>query len=122
MHQVSRVDWTFSDRPPDLQGHAAGLARKTLVGRAVGASHTELSAARLDPGGHVDRHIHSFEQAFYVLAGAPTLELGDRSLLLEPGDFALAPIGLGHGWRNDGGDEARWISVSTRSTEGSTRS
>jgi quercetin dioxygenase-like cupin family protein len=113
MHTVSSVSWDFTDAPPELAAWSSGLARRTLVGRASGATHTELSIARLLPGGRVGRHIHSFEQAFYVLAGNPVLELGDRRLQLEVGDYALAPIGLSHAWTNEADAEARWLSVST---------
>jgi quercetin dioxygenase-like cupin family protein len=113
MHDVARVDWSFTDAPAELSGSTSGVARRTLVGRETGATHTELSISRLQPGGRVPRHIHSFEQACYVLAGRPTLELGERRLLLEPGDYALAPIGLAHGWTNESDAEARWMSVST---------
>jgi quercetin dioxygenase-like cupin family protein len=113
MHMVASVDWEAATAPDEVSGHADGYRLATLVGRATGATHTELSIGRLDPGGHVGRHIHSFEEAHYVLAGTPVLELGDRRLELHAGDYALAPIGLAHGWSNPGADEARWLSVST---------
>jgi quercetin dioxygenase-like cupin family protein len=113
MHFVTALDWAFTQPAPELAGHSEGHARHTLVGREHGATHTELAVSRLEAGGHVDRHIHSFEQAFYVLAGRPILELVDRRLQLEAGDFALAPIGVAHGWANQADHEARWLSVST---------
>ncbi|MDQ2670256.1 MAG: cupin domain-containing protein [Gemmatimonadota bacterium] len=112
MHMVATVDWETATAPAELTGRAAGYRIATLVGRETGATHTQLSIARLDPGGHVARHIHSFEEAYYVLAGAPVLELGDRRFELRPGDYALAPIGVGHGWSNAGAEEARWLAVS----------
>jgi mannose-6-phosphate isomerase-like protein (cupin superfamily) len=113
MHMVARVDWEAAAAPEEIGDHALGYRLATLVGRGTGAAHTELSIGRLDAGGHVARHLHSFEEAHYVLAGTPVLELGDRRLQLEVGDYALAPIGLGHGWSNPGPDEARWLTVST---------
>ena len=113
MHLVTHLDWTFSESPADLAGHASGLAHRPLVGRHVGATHTDLAVSRLAPGGSVQRHVDAFEQAFYVLAGQPVLELGERRLLLETGDYALAPIGVPHAWANAGPEEARWLSVST---------
>jgi quercetin dioxygenase-like cupin family protein len=113
MHFVARVDWDAASPPPDLQDHGSGFAQARLVNRVNGATHTELSVGRLEPGGEVGRHLHSFEEAHYVLAGAPVLELGERRLQLEAGDYALAPIGLAHGWSNPGAEEARWLTVST---------
>lgn len=113
MHMVERVDWEAAAAPAELGTRASGYRLATLVGRATGATHTELSIARLDAGGHVDRHLHSFEEAWYVLDGSPVLELGERRLELRAGDYALAPIGIAHGWTNPGSGEARWLSVST---------
>ena len=113
MHMVASVDWKAAATPDEVGDHAAGYRLATLVGRGTGATHTELSIGRLDAGGHVARHLHSFEEAHYVLAGTPVLELGDRRLQLEVGDYALAPIGLAHGWSNPGPEDARWLTVST---------
>jgi quercetin dioxygenase-like cupin family protein len=113
MHLVARVDWDAAAPPAEVAVSGAGFTHLNLVGRAQGAVHTELSVGRLQPGGSVARHLHSFEEAHYVLAGAPVLELGERRLQLEVGDYTLAPIGLAHGWRNLGAEEARWLTVST---------
>jgi quercetin dioxygenase-like cupin family protein len=113
MHSVTTLDWEFADLRPEPAARSDGLALRGLVGRETGATHTELSVARLAAGGHVTRHLHSFEQAFYVLGGEPVLELGERRLRLETGDYALAPIGVPHGWSNPSDQEARWLSVST---------
>jgi quercetin dioxygenase-like cupin family protein len=113
MHHVARVDWSFSDAPREFGERAPGYSRRTLVGRDLGATHTELTISKLAAGGMVPGHVHAFEQAVYVLAGAPTLRLGERRLRLGTGDYALAPIGHPHGWSNDTEEEARWLSVST---------
>jgi mannose-6-phosphate isomerase-like protein (cupin superfamily) len=113
MHLVKSVDWDAAAAPDEVGGHADDYRIATLVGRATGATHTELSIGRLGPGGQVSRHLHSFEEAHYVLGGAPVLELGERRLQLEAGDYALAPIGVAHGWSNPGAHEARWLTVST---------
>jgi quercetin dioxygenase-like cupin family protein len=113
MHLVSRVDWSFQDAPPELPVAGSGFARLTLVGRETGALHSELTVCRLQPGADLPRHMHSFEEAFYVLSGQVVLELDERRLLLETGDFALAPIGVAHGWSNAGDQEARWLTIST---------
>ena len=113
MHTVASVDWEAAAAPSGLEGRAVGYRLATLVDRDSGATHTELSAARLEPGGTVARHIHSFEEAHYVLSGTQVLELGERRMGLHVGDYALAPIGLAHSWTNPGDEEARWLTVST---------
>jgi quercetin dioxygenase-like cupin family protein len=109
MHLVRSVDWSFEEPPNGYGRHAQGLARSVLVGRATGAVHTELSVQRLQPSGWVDGHLHAFEKAIYVLAGAPVLAFNGRRLRLKAGDFALLPIGVPHSWANPDSDEARWI-------------
>jgi quercetin dioxygenase-like cupin family protein len=112
-HLVTRVDWDFADAPHGYDGRASGLARRTLVGRESGATHTQLDISRLAAGGHVDGHIHSFEKAVYVLAGTPVLAFAGRRLLLRQGDYALLPVGMRHSWANEAADEARWLTIAT---------
>ena len=49
-----------------------------LVGPGQGATHTELAVGALVPGGWIARHVHSFEEALYVLEGELVLELDRR--------------------------------------------
>lgn len=80
--------------------HCAGLTRAALVGRNVGAVHTGLALAQIEPGGYVGIHLHSTEQSFYVLRGTPTLIMGGESYGLSADDCGLLPVGLAHGYRN----------------------
>ena len=74
MHYVGRVDWSFADAPAAAGATASGLARQVLVGPAQGAVHTELAVGAFVPGGWIARHVHSFEEALYVLEGELILE------------------------------------------------
>ena len=112
-HLVTTVDWNFSGAPPEYSGHVQGFALHGLVGRHTGAIHTELTISRLAPDGYVDSHVHSYEEAAYVLEGAPVLALTDRRFRLRRGDYALLPVGTPHAWGNGGEDEARWLTVHT---------
>ena len=113
MHHVARLDWSFADAPPAPTATASGLARQVLVGPAMGAVHTELAAVSLAPGGWLQRHAHSFEEALYVLGGELLLELDDRVHRLVQGDYALIPIGTRHALANDGSGANRLLSVNT---------
>jgi len=114
VHHVGRMDPSLATVPAEFAAHASGLTRQPLVGRAIGAVHTEVSIAHLATGGWVDRHVHAFELAIYVLAGSPVLSLDRRRLRLAAGDYALVPMGMPHAWSNDeGADDARWLAVST---------
>ena len=68
----------LSETPSDLSlysGHSEGHERRALIGRATGSVHQEVVIAELAPGGHLERHLHAFGEAFYVLEGSLTLEI-----------------------------------------------
>ncbi len=113
MYHVGRIDWSFADQPAAASASSAGLARVVLVGREQGAIHTELAAGAFAPGGWLRRHVHSFEEALYVLQGELVVEIGGVAHRLVAGDFCLMPIGTWHALANAGDDQVRWLSVST---------
>ena len=86
---------------------ARGLRRAELVGGARGAVHTGLGIAELACDGHVDVHVHSHEEAFYVLDGEPVLVTGGHGVPLAPGACGVVPVGVEHGWRGRG----RWLDM-----------
>jgi quercetin dioxygenase-like cupin family protein len=112
-NHVGRVDWSFSAAPTPTSDRSSGLARQVLVGPAEGAVHTELAAGAFAPGGWLRRHIHSFEEGLYVLAGELVLEIGGDVHRLVTGDYGLIPIGTWHSLANGGDGEVRWLSVNT---------
>jgi quercetin dioxygenase-like cupin family protein len=112
-HHVGHVDWAFADSPAAATATASGLARQVIVGPAQGAVHTELAVGALSPGGWLQRHFHSFEEALYVLAGELLLEHEGRVHRLVKGDYALMPIGLWHALANAGNEQVRWLAVNT---------
>jgi quercetin dioxygenase-like cupin family protein len=110
---VASVDWAFTDTPQPTSARSHGLARQVLVGAACGSVHTELAATAFQPGGWLQRHFHSFEEAFYVLEGEPVLELDGRAHRLAAGGFALIPVGTWHALGNPGPGQVRLLSVNT---------
>jgi quercetin dioxygenase-like cupin family protein len=113
MHHVTRVDWSFTEQRVAGSTTSRGLARQVLVGADQGATHTELAAGSLAPGGFIARHVHSFEEALYVLAGELLLEIDGRTHRLVQGDYGLMTIGTWHALGNASNDEVRWLSVNT---------
>jgi quercetin dioxygenase-like cupin family protein len=111
--QVARVDWSFAERPMEPSTRSSGLARNVLVGAAQGAVHTELAVVSLAPGGWLNRHFHSFEEALYVLGGELLLEIDGHHHRLVAGDYALMPVGAWHALANDGSEPNRLLSVNT---------
>lgn len=97
--------------PDALAARTSNFARSSLVGRHVGAVHTGLAMARIGSAGHVQMHLHSTEQSFYVLSGSPSLTVDGRSYRLAADDCGLIPVGVAHGWRNESGEDAVLLEV-----------
>jgi quercetin dioxygenase-like cupin family protein len=110
---AARVDWSFADAPLPSAPTWHGLARSVIVGPQQGAIHTELAVGALTPGGWLQRHFHSFEEALYVLAGELIVEIDGRAHRLQAGDYTLMPVGSLHALANPGAEQARWLSVNT---------
>lgn len=113
MHNVGRLDWSFADSAASPGPTASGLARHRLIGPDQGAVHTDLAAVALQPGGWLAPHVHSFEEALYVLEGELLLELGDRVHRLAAADFALIPTGQRHALGNSGSSMTKLLSLNS---------
>src|SRR4051794_40983367 len=82
---------------------------------------TEQSADRIGivevtvPGGWPGPplHHHAFDEAFYVLSGELTFQLGDALARAGAGTFAFAPGGMQHTLANLGPTEARYLLLIT---------
>ncbi len=96
---------------PAYPGRSLGFSRCTLIDRSVGSVHTGLGQCHLAPGGHVDTHVHSFEESFYIVAGAPILVLDRRAYQLGPGACGVIPVGTAHAWIGPDRGSARWIDI-----------
>jgi quercetin dioxygenase-like cupin family protein len=113
MHHVGRVDWGFADGAFPSLATSSGLARTVLVGPAEGAVHTELAVGSIAPGGWLARHLHSFEEALYVLSGELVLEIDGHVHRLVTGDFGLMTIGTRHALANGADEPVRFLSVTS---------
>src|SRR3989304_2802953 len=102
MHHIGQIDWSFTDQPAPAAATSSGLSRLRIVGPDEGAVHTEAAVGAFAPGGWLGRHIHSFEEALYVLAGELTLDIDGHVHRLLPGDYAHIPIGTRHAPANAG--------------------
>src|SRR5262249_640119 len=81
------------------------------VDRAMGSVHMGVGICLLDVGGVIQPHVHSFEESFYILDGSVSLEVGNVSSALGPGDFGLIGTGIRHSWKNVGDRRVRWLEV-----------
>jgi quercetin dioxygenase-like cupin family protein len=112
-HYVGRVDWSFVEALGGTTATSSGLGRRVIVGPDQGAVHTELAVGALAPGGWLAPHVHSFEEALYVLDGELILELERRVHRLVSGDYAAMPVGLYHTLANAADSPVRWLSLNS---------
>jgi mannose-6-phosphate isomerase-like protein (cupin superfamily) len=99
--------------PPGWADHTSRLGVTSLVGAHAGAVHTGWSLCTLGASGHLDTHLHSFEQSFFVLAGTPLLTVDGRTYRLSANECGLLPVAVPHAWRNAGSEDATWLEVSS---------
>lgn len=90
--------------PAEFRGRSEGYARDAVVAEAGGAVQMGFEVARLRPEGHVDSHVHSFEETLYILEGELTVDTTEGSYRMVPGDYALLPVGMTHAFRNTSGE------------------
>jgi len=97
--------------PAPAWAHAsAGMRRAELVSGATGSVHMGLGLVELEADGHLDTHLHSHEESFYVLEGEPILIVEGAPRRLRPGACGVVPVGVEHAWRG-GAAAARWIDM-----------
>ncbi len=66
--------------------------------------------AIVPPGGGPPPHIHSREEeAFYVLEGEITFQIGDQRLVATAGTFANMPVGSLHCFKNESHQPAKML-------------
>ena len=111
MHAVSKIDPAAAQTPPLYRQHSTGFRRATFVDRAMGSVHMGTGVCFLDPGGAIQPHLHSFEESFYILEGSISVQIGDKTHTLGPGNFGLFPTGVPHSWKNTGAGLARWLEM-----------
>lgn len=99
-HIVKKVADLEYGVPTEFDGRSSGYTRDAVVDEAGGSVQMGYAVARLEPGGHVDTHVHSFEESVYVVDGTLTVDTPEGGYQLAGGDYGLIPVGMTHGFRN----------------------
>ena len=86
--------------PVEFEGRSKGYAGDAVVDERGGSVQMGFRIARLEAGGHVDAHVHSFEESIYVIDGSINLDTTEGSHELSTGDYGLLPVGMTHAFRN----------------------
>jgi quercetin dioxygenase-like cupin family protein len=84
-----------------------------LTGEETGGA-AFLSEISVAPGGGTPPHIHHREdEAFRMLEGTLTIQVGGDTITASAGDFAFLPRGIAHSFRNTGDGYAKALVLVT---------
>ena len=86
--------------PREFEGRSTGYTRDDVVSEPGGAVQMGFAVARLEPGGSVATHVHSFEESLYVVEGELVVDTTEGSTRMVAGDYGLIPVGMTHALRN----------------------
>ena len=81
--------------------HSEGYTADSVVSEESGGMQMGFRLSRIEPGGIVDAHLHSFEETFYVIAGDLMVDLAGGTVQATTGDYGLFPVATPHALRND---------------------
>ncbi|HSJ26610.1 MAG TPA: cupin domain-containing protein [Acidimicrobiia bacterium] len=96
---ITRPDLEFRV-PDEFAGRSNGYAADMVVSEPAGGVQMGFRISRLEPGGSVTTHVHSYEESLYLIAGELTVDTGEGSVELVAGDYGLVPVGMSHALRN----------------------
>ncbi|MFF2363871.1 cupin domain-containing protein [Streptomyces sp. NPDC058122] len=102
-----------------LPGPTGAPMAVKIDGAATGGAYSliEYSHAAGAPG--PPAHVHALhEEAFRVLEGELSLDVGDRTLTLGAGDYAVVPRGMVHRPYNAGRVEVRFLFITSPALDG----
>jgi mannose-6-phosphate isomerase-like protein (cupin superfamily) len=95
---------------PPGQGHRVGNVE--FLARTADTPRFNFGIIEIAPGRELEQHVHDEEDdSFYILEGEMTFLFGDESAAAPPGTFVLAPPGVVHGFRNDGKEPVRMLTI-----------
>jgi mannose-6-phosphate isomerase-like protein (cupin superfamily) len=103
-------------------GYAAGMDHVTHPAPSddggsphfVGKDHDSglsIILVEAEPGNGPRLHRHEYEEVFVVHEGEVTFSVGEAQVQAGPGDVAVAPAGIPHGFVNSGGEPLRMTAI-----------
>jgi mannose-6-phosphate isomerase-like protein (cupin superfamily) len=105
-----RADERPSRRRPPGAGHRVGNVE--FLARTADTPRFTFGIIEIAPGRVLDAHRHQDEDdAFYILEGTMTFDLGEERVTAGRGTFVLVPPGVEHGFRNESGDVVRMLNL-----------
>ena len=110
-HIVKTVGDLVYRVPAEFAGRSTGYTIDPVVDEAGGSVQMGFRLSRLEPGGAVDTHVHSFEESIYVIDGRLTLDTPEGSVELLAGDYGLVAVGMTHALRNTSTQRVEFVEM-----------
>lgn len=84
---------------------------RTFEGGSRGQSSVSFFLVHNQPGQGPELHHHPYDETFIVLEGHVLIRVGDETAEAGPGDIAVGPPGIPHGFTNLGPGRARLVCI-----------
>ena len=95
---------------PPGAGHRVGNVE--FLARTADTPRFTFAVIEIAAGRELEAHVHPEEDdAFYLLSGEMTFELGETTVVATPGAFVLVPPGVEHAFRNAGDEPVRMLNI-----------
>lgn len=78
----------------------ANTTKANVIGPKEGWKENTLRVFRIASGGFTPHHQHDWEHVNYIIKGKGTLTIGDQTIEVVEGDFALVRSNTMHQFRN----------------------
>src|SRR4051794_39048911 len=96
-----------------MSGHSARAEAGAVRDDVIREDGFVMTDCRASAGWMGTSHLHEHDEAFYVLAGALTVDVGGERLVAAKYNCVLVPGGEAHAVANLAREETRWLTVCT---------
>jgi quercetin dioxygenase-like cupin family protein len=79
-----------------------GVLTRMRVSAQMGSTQLCLFEQWCEPGHGAPTHLHAVEEVLHVLSGEADVWVNDTHATLRPGQLAVIPAGVKHGFTNSG--------------------
>lgn len=111
MHYVGTLDEIGLHIPQFYAEHSQGYTRASLVDHTRGSVHMGLGLCQLASEGRLSAHVHSYEEAFFILEGEVLCSIDGKAYQFGPGDYGIIQVGVPHAWHNVSDQPVRWLEM-----------
>lgn len=90
-------------------GVAPGVFLKWMIDEQLGARHHRMLFIEYQPGVSIALHDHTFEEAYFIVAGEVQATLDGQQYLVKAGDVVWTGVGCVHAFANVSSAPVQWL-------------